>query len=173
MIIQRTTPREVKQTSLAWLAGIIDGEGTIGAYFYFEKKCNHSSPRYGIWLCNSEKSMIDKAAEIMADLGARVYITEKVYTKYSLIKPRWLMYEIKIQRKGDVKTILEAIEPYMVSKRNQAKVLLKFFIDYPNLLLGRGNRSGKTNDHFDIYRKLEKELKRLKICSLTPVETKR
>jgi len=173
MIIQRTTPREVKKTDLAWLAGIIDGEGTIGAYFFLDKRSKHRSPRYGIWLCNSEKSMIERSANIMANLGAKVYLLSKTYKDGALLKARWLMWQLQVQKKEDVKIVLEKISPYMVSKKPQANRLLKFFNDYPNLLYGRGNRSGKKNEHFEIYKKLEKDLKNLKVCNLIPVETKR
>lgn len=164
---QGTIPRE---TNFAWLAGIIDGEGTIGAYFYHEH--GYNSCRYGIWIPNTDKRMIDKSAEIMTALGCKVYITEKKYKPGNLM-PRYIVFELKIQRRNDVKLILEKTEPYLISKKEQAQVLLKFLNDFPNLLLGRGNKSGKKNEHFDEYDKVQKKLKELKRSYLVPVTTKR
>lgn len=166
IVMQKTTPWETK---IAWLAGIIDGEGTIGCYFYHEK--TGQSPRYGIWIINTDKRIIDMTSEIFRQLGAtKVFTAEKVYKKNLWSKNR--MWYVQVNRKLDVKLILEAITPYLVSKQEQAQLILNFFNDFPNLLYGRGNRSGKRNENFQAYNLLIEQIKQAKKKILVPVETK-
>ena len=163
--MQRTIPRE----SLAWLAGIIDGEGTIGCYFYHDR--NKQSPRYGIWIVNTDQRIINQVQNLFRSIGAeKVFVGEKHYKKGLGKKRSWY---VQVNRKSDVKIILESITKYLISKQEQANLILKFFTDYPNLLLRRGNRSGKKNDNFAIYDKLIKDIKMAKQKIGEPVETKR
>ena len=59
--MNKKTPREAK---LAWLAGIIDGEGTIGAYFPKDKEGKIKQPVYGIYICNSDIEMVNEVKNI-------------------------------------------------------------------------------------------------------------
>lgn len=163
---QRTIPRE---SLIAWLAGIIDGEGTIGCYFYHDKSSR--SPRYGIWIVNTDQRIILEGKRIFELMGIeKIYIGEKNYKGGIGRKRSWYL---QINRKADIQRGLEIIIPYLISKKKQAQLILSFFKSYPNLLLNRGNRSGKKNDNFKVYSKLIEALKKAKMEIGEPVETKR
>ncbi len=103
----------------------------------------------------------------MLNLGAeKVYIGKKNYRKNTLGKKE--CWYVQVNRKMDIKIILEAISPLLISKKKQADLILSFFKDYPNLLLGRGNRSGKKNDNFEAYNKLIEAIKKEKMVLISP-----
>jgi hypothetical protein len=165
----RTTPRE---SQLGYLAGIIDGEGTIGCYFYHDR--GNQSPRYGIWIVNSDKRILDRCKATIHEIGLEnVFLGQRNYKQTNFKKTPSKMWYIQISRKADVKTLLEAITPHLTSKQEQAQLILNFFNDYPNLLYGRGTRFGRANENYAAYDKLITDIKEAKKKIGEPVETKR
>lgn len=106
--------------SLAWLAGIIDGEGSI----YISKRNRLSDPvrhyknvEYELFLevGNLSKAMILKAQDIIGGKGS---LQEKNYGG----KP---YYRLCLCSR-DAETVLKAIQQYLVAKQKRAKLALEF-----------------------------------------------
>jgi hypothetical protein len=99
----------------AYLAGIIDGEGciTIGA----GKK--ETCINYNAILCvqNTSRKLIDW---IQSHFGGQIYLSKKETDK---TKAAWMW---RFTKKKDIELILLAILPYLVVKKEQAKILLNY-----------------------------------------------
>jgi intein/homing endonuclease len=100
-------PRE--KTKLAYLAGLIDGEGCL--------RINKEN-RIGLTITNTQLGMIEWVKE---NFGGRIYFEEK-----SRIDSKWMdCYKIEIRKTKDVVKILEAIKPYLTIKQEKAEELIK------------------------------------------------
>lgn len=116
----------VTETDKAWLAGIIDGEGTVLIYRGGEKR---SIPVFRILLVNSSFAMMQESQRIMSELSERQvklkpkYYNQKIY-EAAKIKSNLPMWVIEINRQSSVVAILTAISPYMVAKRDRANECL-------------------------------------------------
>lgn len=170
--MNKKTPREAK---LAWLAGIIDGEGTIGAYFPKDKEGKIKQPVYGIYICNSDIEMVNEVKNIYQKMDLKFYFNVKKY-KEGLFKTSVQMYELKLSRRKEIEHLLKLIIPYLIAKKREAKIIYKFLINNSTekLLKNRGNRSKKINDNHVVYLKLERQFQEARrFGNLAPVETKR
>jgi hypothetical protein len=98
-----------------YLAGIIDGEGciTIGA----GKKETCTNYNALVLVQNTSKVLIDW---LQSNFGGQIYLSKKATEK---TKEAWMW---RITKQKDIEIFLLSILPYLIIKREQAKVLLKF-----------------------------------------------
>lgn len=118
-----------RQLQLAWFAGLVDGEGWIGIG-------KHSKPngQYHIFppclvIQMTDKKTLDKIVEITG-IG-------KVFT-YQKTGNRKPTHMWRVQTSQTTLHILKLIEPYLVTKKQQAQILIDFiekriFKQYGNL----------------------------------------
>lgn len=171
----KTIPREVLKIKLAWLAGIIDGEGTIGFYLYRKKNGEIKQPIYGIYLVNTDYRMISEVAGIYRSFGYTPFFSKKNIYPKSFIRSTKQCWEVKLTRRDEIKEMLKRLIPYLVTKREQAELIYNFLHENSTtkLLVGRiNNRKGRINKNHAIYLELERRLKEIKDNFKTPVETK-
>lgn len=111
------------QTRLAWLAGIIDGEG--GFTIYHRTMTSGSgkkivSTQANITITNSSASLITECRALLDSQGV----------KYALINPgnsaRRPVRRIFIRNYGAMLLTLDAVEPHLIAKRAQAALLREF-----------------------------------------------
>lgn len=104
--------------TLAYLAGIIDGEGHIGINVNLKNPQRRTSPRYQseLVIVNSDKPLFEWLAE---NFGGAVGPRKKAEDHH---KQTWRW------KVGDKQaaTILEAVLPYLRIKRKQAELLIEF-----------------------------------------------
>ena len=115
---------DIKETDLAWLAGIIDGEGSIGAS---KSKSSTGKDAYSIQLQieNTNLPMMEKFVNITEKLGAHRRL--KTSVKNINKNPKWKnSYRYNITKQSEVKAILGAIRPYLVAKEPQANLILEW-----------------------------------------------
>lgn len=113
-----------RQLDLAWLAGIIEGEGSIEVGFtnhYNEKhQVNYRHLFYRIKVSNNDPRLIQKASKIFKTL--------KVTFCYRICKRKdrnyWTMGLICAGRKSCEK-LINAVYPYLYSKIDQADMMLE------------------------------------------------
>ena len=104
---------------LAWLGGIIDGEGMItvikrtGGYSFI--------PRISI--ANSDKRIIKEASNILRELNLLHYIQSKPYTVGNKTR---IKFEILINGLKRCSQALPHIIPFLVSKKEKAEKLLEW-----------------------------------------------
>jgi hypothetical protein len=150
--------REVKETEKAWLAGVIEGEGCLAIVQNFDK---HGKGRYNtvrIGVTNGDLFLIKKVSEIFYNLNAVFcyqYRTSKNPKHQSRI-------DIIAEGQGSCRKILEAILPYMASKKTQVELLLEFI-------------SWRANSKFEenIGKNYKEELSKLKHNFPDPSQTTR
>ena len=122
----RSISREV---DLAWLAGIIDGEGCLSLDL---KLAGNGKPYLSakVRVINTDVRMIQKCARVYIDLNVVFY--------YSIHRRTQAHYKdqtaIIVSSQGSSLKILEAIWPYLANKQATAKVMsdiLRFVMAFP------------------------------------------
>lgn len=113
---------ENNKHDLLWLAGFIDGEGTITAPHQKSRKKPFYTPVLSI--ANTDYTAVERCVEIIKKYTCeekRILVYEhKDKTHW---KPR---YTVQLSKKTLVKRILQLLMPYLVIKREQAENILKF-----------------------------------------------
>jgi hypothetical protein len=110
---------------LAWLAGIIDGEGWIGFTLAKDQRGNVRRSilvKTEIRINNCDKAIVDKCIDIWRKVGVNPYIRNY---KHKGIRRR--VYELATKNMTGVSKILIAVIPYLVgNKLERAKIMLRF-----------------------------------------------
>lgn len=138
----------VTETELAYLAGIIDGEGCISINHAGEWKTNKSF-QCKVRLANSNLDLINWVMQTLEKLGIKGYIA---HSRRCENNPKWKrVYDLGILNQTKCHTVLSAIRPYLVSKRAQADLVLEW-ID------SRWNRKKPEGFRYIPYSKRELEI---------------
>jgi hypothetical protein len=146
-----TTVREVKPEDIGWLAGIIDGEGSITFSMNGRGFLMHM-----IHIIGSDMELLKKCVRIInayKDEGVEAKILDKKY-KNGLFKSNKRMYRIEVWRQGHLKNLLPVLIPHLTEKKIKCQQLLNYL---------QNHKKGTW---------LTKEEK-LKFLDFTPAETKR
>jgi hypothetical protein len=116
----------IKTKEAAWLAGIIEGEGNLD----LNQRCGQKRKDGGTWAWNRPRIIVGNTDARMIMEISRIY--DKIGCKfwYSLRNKtvdthRDCLLIITIGTRNVAK-VLEAILPFMISKREQAKILLDY-----------------------------------------------
>lgn len=153
----RTIPREVSREDVGWIAGIIDGEGSITFQAPLKPQKQGQRIVYGVHIVNTCESMIDKCVRIINAFedgkGRPIEKKPKVY-RIQAFKSNKPHYQLTLRKISTIKNLLEAICPHLTEKRYKAERLLNFV------------RNRK------LYTELTDEAVK-EYLSFTPVETKR
>jgi hypothetical protein len=154
----RTIPREVSKEDVGWLAGIIDGEGSIT--FQKPKKPQKTGLKkivYGIHIVNSNEQLVRKCLRIINAFddgkGKLLEVKPKQY-RVVMFKMNKGCHQITVRRYGTIKNLLKTITPHLTEKRIKAEKLLNFV------------------SKRKLYEKLTEE-DAIKFLNFTPVETER
>lgn len=128
---QQGTPTEAE---IAWLAGIIEGEGTLmlSAFVRNEKGAN---PKIGleVKIYNTDAYLIDACLGIIRRLSIEPYILERA--QKPMRKPKGEgVYEVRdsmisliVKRLDDVYKLLALIKPWLLGqKRKRAEIMLSY-----------------------------------------------
>ncbi len=108
----------ISQTLLAYLAGIIDGEGYIGIKKYSGKNCVSPTFHERITVCMSEKYILDIFKK---NFGGYIH-TRKFKNK--IIKTNKIGYAWETTDRKAANIIMVFL-PYLKVKKEQAKIVLK------------------------------------------------
>lgn len=125
----RTIPREVTKEDIGWIAGIIDGEGSITFQAPRRPQKQGQKIVYGIHIVNSCEEMIDKCVNIINAFedgkGRPIEKKPKVY-RVNAFKTNKGMFQITLRKISTIKGLLTAINPHLTEKRYKAERLLNF-----------------------------------------------
>lgn len=129
----------MKETDKAWLAGIIDGEGCISLF----RRSTYYVP--SVKIANTNEKLINRCKEILEEVGIEYYIRYSDRGERKNAKPAW---ELVLESRPRVVAVLELILPYLVSKDEQAKLVLDWCSKSKR-------KSTETQEHYlDNIRKL-------------------
>lgn len=142
---------EVTTIELAWLAGFWDGEGSITIFSHQEKNGNPKiSPT--LLAVNTHEETIAHVSDILDRLGTSFHIlTKKPHSKKH--KPA---IQISTRNRQYIKTVLEAMLPFLVTKKAQAMLTLR----YVNKKIEQGSRPSYDEDDYEIQESVQSLNKR-------------
>lgn len=108
---------------IAWLAGIVDGEGTISICLCNRKNAVHSKFKPCFQISNTNVALLRKASEIIESLCG-------LYPHWVLTNKRMLeckvAYRISMSSQGRLLMILPRLLPYLTAKHEQAELALDY-----------------------------------------------
>ena len=112
----------MKDTDLAWLGGIWDGEGSIALFTHKEKNgCTKICPTVSV--VNTDIAIINKVRKILEDIGCN-FVLQEHKPKNSRHSVRW---DLITRNQKYIILFLEAVKPYLFSiKREKAEILLDY-----------------------------------------------
>ena len=140
----RSISREV---DLAWLAGIIDGEGNLQATVQVKPCGNTRRPYFEpkLRITNTDVRMIRKISEIYVREGLVFFYSINTVSRYKNKKPTWKdQMEISMASKGSIAKALRLVIPYLVNKRRYAELMLSA-IEWVQAQPHRGQNSSGEN----------------------------
>lgn len=105
----------IRERDLAYLAGFLDGEGSIG----ISKKSKRNSYLPQITFNNTHLGVMMHTKVILKTPGL-------LYTKQNTERNQKIVYKICVQNKSKAKEILELLYDYLIIKKKQAKLVLEF-----------------------------------------------
>jgi len=138
---------QVTDTQIAWLAGILDGEGSI-TMGYDKKK--HYTPMIAV--VNTNPEMIFEVCRILNELGCAFHAAARGDNRGSLgEKTCW---QIQVHRLTSVEKILRRITPWLIAKKSRAQLMLVFVSSrIPKLNIkprGRGSPSPYSEEEIKV-----------------------
>lgn len=113
------------ETDIAWLAGIVDGEGCFSVKRPIKRKSGRragAKTGYQLWLviCNTSKAMVDRVVAILATAGVRHQPVRRVWKGKKAT--RWQFW-IHVARKHDLLRITEILPPHLTAKKTEAEIV--------------------------------------------------
>ena len=112
----------MKDTDLAWLAGIWDGEGSVMLY---SRPVRESKLQItpALEVTNTDIHIMNKVREILENLGCNFSYTERTPGK----SHHKVAFSLRTQNAKYIKTTLEAMLPYLIgNKKAYGETLLSF-----------------------------------------------
>lgn len=110
------------ETDLAYLAGIIDGEGWVGLQKRIMGKWVTYKP--ALRITNTDANIINRVYEIWEMLGVTGHIYENEQNP-SITNGKMIM-NLQLNKQSVIKVVLESVIPYLVGKKARAIMLLRF-----------------------------------------------
>ena len=116
---------KVSETDLAWLAGIVDGEGCFSVKRPITRQgvCrNGQRTSYQVWLviCNTSEPMMRRVKDIFDALGVGGAKPRRVWKGKKAT--RW-QHWLEIARKHELLRVTQALLPHLTAKRDEALVV--------------------------------------------------
>jgi hypothetical protein len=114
------------ETDIAWLAGIIDGEGCFSVKNPVKTGKGRHCHQVWIVVCNTNMNMIVRVGNIIENLGCARPSIRKVM-KDKVTTHRRHQYWIHVARKVDVLRVAEAVMPHLTAKRIECAAVIWYF----------------------------------------------
>lgn len=120
---QSTYSNIMNEIEKVWLACAIDGEGGIDFREYTE-----NNRQFRVSVNNTNKDFAKRAKHL---LNGKIMVQEGKLTELgNKRKPKWVAY---VDRKDEVKNILEEILPYLIIKQKKAKDIIDWINKHPTM----------------------------------------
>lgn len=117
------TEESISREEAAWLAAIIEGEGSI---HIARHKLSHGKItfRLAICVCNTDCLIIKKVSELWYKLGCKFYY--KIHNRQEKYPNSKIALTIECVGRTSTNKILDLIMPHLISKRDQAELAKEF-----------------------------------------------
>jgi len=103
---------------VAWLAGIIDGEGCFSVAFGGKRR-RGVSPKF--YVGNNSMTLMLKAQRIVEEITGRAYL---IRARDQRTNP--IVFTMEVARQGSLIAVIEEILPHLTVKKTQAQEVLLF-----------------------------------------------
>ncbi len=149
--------QQVTTEKIAWLAGIWDGEGTFSIVKQYKRRYGNEIKNFGLnpklTMENTSEIIINECCKILGGLGITYYIQER--TPRSVKHKR--TYILSICRNDMIIKSCKVLLPFLIAKREQASLLLKYSQSrIENLTHYRPkNHVGYSDEEYSICEKLQ------------------
>lgn len=112
--------QQATATDIAWLAGIVDGEGHIGLSYQNQKR-DICTVRFDFQIVNTDYELIEKVVRILREIGINPHIRERVHKKST-----WATNKIvTVPRLHGIERVLSLIYEHLTGlKREKANLIL-------------------------------------------------
>lgn len=123
--------KQSKTSKFAYLAGVIDGDGTIGIYRKGDVDKNYPGQGRGLSLYVLTIAVGQKRGPIIdwlyGNFGGKIYTKTQVTSVPNSKKIyNHQMYEWKLNKLEDIEYVLKRILPFLHEKKDQAELALQF-----------------------------------------------
>lgn len=108
---------------IAWLAGIVDGEGCFSVKNPIKRGNGRRCHQVWLVICNTSKPMMDRCKWIMEGLLGKSVSMRKVWKGKKATR---YQYWINIGHKADLLFITEELLPHLTAKRVEGEVIAWF-----------------------------------------------
>jgi hypothetical protein len=108
-----------KATDLAWLAGIVDGEGHISLY---RNQRGYLCVKTHVEVTMSNLACVEKARDIIWAITHRKYPIKERRQPHL----RHVSFSLRIMDQKGCRKVCEALLPYLVAKRELAELMIEF-----------------------------------------------
>jgi hypothetical protein len=109
------------ETEKAWLAGFWDGEGSITIFTHMEKNGREKiCPT--LLVVNTHEGVIAHVVELLDKLGTS-FSVQHIKRKEAKNKD---VYQVSTRNMAYIKIVLEAISPYLICKKAQGSLVLRY-----------------------------------------------
>ncbi len=110
---------------LAWLAGIVDGEGYIGIQYYHTRRKN-ISVGVELSISNTDEQIIFKSQNIIQKLGVNPYIQSYAYGLKNRPQNKKQL-KVVVHRMKQLSILLDNINPYLTGNKKERAILVLEF----------------------------------------------
>ena len=124
---------DLSEAEKAYLAGLIDGEGSISLCKSFAARTNGRYIYPLVRLCNTDLRLIDWVSKRFSS-GSRGYKTKTDKRYKNVIHLAWAC--------SDAIEVLQATVPYLVAKKERAEIVLRLNREYEHARLEAGGYFG-------------------------------
>jgi len=121
-ISSNPSPEKFTDIQLGYIAGLIDGEGTISIYVNRKGKRKKIFLSRGIWIRMTHFETISVIKELLKRNGFNpVYLCERHLNRKH--RPTHAIY---LYRSNEILSLLKVIELMLITKKEQARLMIKF-----------------------------------------------
>lgn len=112
-----------RDTDLAWLAGFIDGEGTVGISRTNSKTWKHPYLRAAVQVPNTDRRAIDEMVRIIEEITGKRPSVAVSHRGNERCRMAW---RVKVCTQWELLLLLPAVMPYLRLKQRQAELSIEF-----------------------------------------------
>lgn len=154
----------ISRDRLAWLAGLLDGEGYVGINIWKENKTLDARIKFrpSVQMSITDFLIYRRFVEIMGELGIKSYVR-----LYKQDETRKLRIEVMVVNRRNVKTLLSAIKPYVTRLAEYTDIVLTFISECENT-----DHLNDKDKRYELALKYDSVLKAMRQQALPPETTK-
>ena len=120
-----------KETEIAWLAGIIEGEGTISLSCYSRKDLSYPKISVSVVLSNTDAGIVEQCVNVLDKIDIPYHIKEReqkpIVHKNGTYISKDSIFVVSLKGMANIFEFLKILTPYLYGdKKHRALVVMRF-----------------------------------------------